>query len=573
MNPQKKALAKKLLQHIRNGSILEQGKLPPERTLVKILQEKRPRIREAILILETLGILEVRERQGIFVIPPENPDFLSGLEQMLPRMDSMLSEIMEMRTIVEVPAARLGALRRTEEDLRNIQECFHALQELTLSPQPHDPSTGAHWNSLLHDAIMRATHNRILIRSHEGLASIMERSIVLLRETRKTQKPHIWSEYILKQHRNIVQAIEEQNPQKAEDGIVSVALGLGKSVVEGNNTVRFSPKFPKHLMQFFSNSESVKNAQQYFYSLDLNDKLYDDNNEIPNNLVKKYDLSFAEKDQTLTYLGSTYSAENEAIYDGISRPGQRVVTFAPILKYKVFPIPEILDLIIHFGLWGMGTQVEIEFAVNLTRPEGELKEFAILQMRPMVLSRESSQIDFDDRPAEDLLCQSRQVLGNGIHDKITDVIFVDKNKYDRSKSKEIALEVSKLNEKLNGENRSYLLIGVGRWGTLDHWLGIPVTWEQISGASVIVESDFKDFNVTPSQGSHFFHNITSFGIGYFTIPANNKDEFVDWEWLAKQKAVEEFEFTKHIRFDKPLMIKISGSENRGVIYKPKDKDY
>ncbi len=363
------------------------------------------------------------------------------------------------------------------------------------------------------------------------------------------------------------------NPQKAEDGIVSVALGLGKSVVEGNNTVRFSPKFPKHLMQFFSNSESVKNAQQYFYSLDLNDKLYDDNNEIPNNLVKKYDLSFAEKDQTLTYLGSTYSAENEAIYDGISRPGQRVVTFAPILKYKVFPIPEILDLIIHFGLWGMGTQVEIEFAVNLTRPEGELKEFAILQMRPMVLSRESSQIDFDDRPAEDLLCQSRQVLGNGIHDKITDVIFVDKNKYDRSKSKEIALEVSKLNEKLNGENRSYLLIGVGRWGTLDHWLGIPVTWEQISGASVIVESDFKDFNVTPSQGSHFFHNITSFGIGYFTIPANNKDEFVDWEWLAKQKAVEEFEFTKHIRFDKPLMIKISGSENRGVIYKPKDKDY
>ncbi len=358
------------------------------------------------------------------------------------------------------------------------------------------------------------------------------------------------------------------SPQKAEDGIALVALGLGKTVVEGGTAVRFCPKYPRHLMQFFSTKDTIQNAQQEFYALNFDGKLYTGENSIPNNLVTQYPLSISEEDQTLNYIGSTYSPENEAVYDGISRQGSRVVTFAPILKHKAFPIPEILDLIMNFGTWGIGTQVELEFAVNLTRPPGSLKEFAILQMRPMVLARETSHIEFTKRDKSEIVCQSNQVLGNGVYDDIFDVVVVDKHKFDRAKSKDIAIEISKINEKLLNEKRNYILIGVGRWGSLDHWLGIPVTWDQISGASVIVESGFKDFSVAPSQGSHFFHNITSFGIGYFTIEDESDEFFIDWDWLANQPCVEEYAYTRHLRFEQSLLTKISGQKNKGVIYKP-----
>ena len=357
-------------------------------------------------------------------------------------------------------------------------------------------------------------------------------------------------------------------PQKADDGIALVALGLGKTVVEGGSTVRFCPKYPKHLMQFFSTTDTIKNAQQDFYALNFKGHLYDGGNPIPKNLVLKYDLEVSENDQTLNFLGSTYSPENDVVYDGISRPGKRVVTFAPILKHKAFPLPEVLDLIMNFGTWGMGTQVEIEFAVNFSVPTGELKEFAILQMRPMVMTKESGSIEFTNTDKEDIVCQSLQVLGDGVYDDIYDVVVIDKETFDRGKSKDIAFEISKINEKLVSEKRNYILIGVGRWGSLDHWLGIPVSWDQISGASVIVESGFKDFSVTPSQGSHFFHNITSFGIGYFTVQDVTNECFIDWEWLAKQTSVKEYSFTRHLRFDKPLITKISGQKNKGVIYKP-----
>ncbi len=358
------------------------------------------------------------------------------------------------------------------------------------------------------------------------------------------------------------------SPQTSQDGIALVAHGLGKTVVEGGNTVRFCPKFPKHLMQFFSSRETIKNAQQDFYALNLEGKLYTGTNEIPNNLVSPYDLSNAEKDNTLFYTGSTYSPENDAVYDGISRPGTRVVTFAPILKHNIFPLPQILQLILNFGTYGMGTQVEIEFAVNMSVPKGELKEFAILQMRPMVMTRESSSIIFKNIKKSDLVCTSEKVLGSGIYDNLYDVIVVDRSKFERSKSKEIAYEIAKINEKLVASKTPYILIGVGRWGSTDPWLGIPVTWDQISGASVIVESGFKDFSVTPSQGSHFFHNITSFGIGYFTVEDISEHCFIDWGWLAEKQSVEEYKFTRHLKFEKPLLTKISGQKNKGVIYKP-----
>lgn len=357
-------------------------------------------------------------------------------------------------------------------------------------------------------------------------------------------------------------------PQKSTDGIALVALGLGKTVVEGGNTVRFCPKFPKHLMQFFSTKETLRNAQQDFYALDLQAELDNVITTIEDVCLNKYDLSDSEKDNTLHYVGSTYSPENESVYDGISRDGMRVVTFAPILKHKIFPLPEILDLLLEVGTWGMGTPIEIEFAVNLNVPAGMPKEFAMLQMRPMVLSREVEELTIGEINESDLLCKSSQVLGNGAINNIYDVIVVDIDSFDRGKSKEVAAEVSMLNTKLLNEKKPYVLFGVGRWGSLDSWLGIPVTWDQISGAAVIVESGFKDFNVTPSQGSHFFQNLTSFRVGYFTVNSHDENDLIDWQWLKNQPAKEELKFTKHLRFDKSISVRINGHENKGIILKP-----
>ncbi len=357
-------------------------------------------------------------------------------------------------------------------------------------------------------------------------------------------------------------------PQKSTDGIALVALGLGKTVVEGGNSIRFCPKYPKHMLQFFSAKETLKNAQQSFFALDLNGKLDHQPGSIEDLLVKSFDLSDAEKDETLFSLGSTYSAENDGIYDGISRNGIRVVTFAPILKHKIFPLPEILELLLDFGSWGMGTPVEIEFAVNLNVAAGEPKEFAILQMRPMVLSRESEDMLIGEVKPEETICQSSQVLGNGSVNEIYDVVIVDYEKFDRGKSKETAIEVSKINAKLIAERKPYILFGVGRWGSMDPWLGIPVTWDQISGASVIIESGLKDISVAPSQGSHFFQNLTSFRVGYFTVNSLNESDFIDWDWLNDQEVKEELNFTKHLRFEKPISVRMNGHENRGVIMKP-----
>ena len=358
------------------------------------------------------------------------------------------------------------------------------------------------------------------------------------------------------------------SPQNSSDGIAQVALGLGKTVVEGGNSVRFCPKYPKHLLQFYSAIETLKNAQKEFYALDTKSKsnYFQNANEDP--LLKKYELDTAERDGTLYNVGSTYSPENNVVYDGISRRGIRVVTLAPILKHNTFPLDKIIDAILDLGSWGMGSPIEIEFAVNFDAPKGKLKEFSMLQMRPLVVNSEQEQVAISNIKEEDIICRSSQVLGNGLNDNIYDIIFIDKNKFERSNSRKVALEINDFNKKLLKKNRPYLLIGMGRWGTLDPWLGIPITWDQISGVGTIVESIFKDLSVTPSQGTHFFHNLTSNRIGYFTINSFTKLGTINWEWLYKQKPVEEKLFTKHLQFEKPLLIKINGQQNYGVILKP-----
>jgi hypothetical protein len=220
------------------------------------------------------------------------------------------------------------------------------------------------------------------------------------------------------------------------------------------------------------------------------------------------------------------------------------------------------------GTWGTGSPVEIEFAVNLSVPAGKPKEFGLLQMRPLVIHDEIEELELENFEKDQLICKSDQVLGNGAINNVKDIIFVDIEKFDRKYTREVAREIAQFNSRLVNDNIPYLLIGVGRWGTLDPWLGIPVTWEQINGAKAIIESNFVDFNVSPSQGSHFFQNLTSFRVGYFTVDGFSQQGFIDWEWLKAQNCTDEKDFTRHIRLDKPVQIKINGHKNTGIIIKP-----
>lgn len=361
-------------------------------------------------------------------------------------------------------------------------------------------------------------------------------------------------------------------PQEARDGIVSVALGLGQTVVEGGKTVKFAPKYPNHIQQFSTIDDTLKNSQQDFFAINLEAGM-DSTLDSYSKLVQSYRLKDAEKDGSLYVAGSTYSHENHAIYDGLSRPGHRIVTFAPVLKNNIFPLPEIARLLLEVGRKEMGTPVEIEFAVNMEPPAGEPKTFGVLQMRPLVINREVEQLTIEEKENSRLICRSNRVLGNGIIDEIHDIVVVDYDHFERSRSIDVAREVHYFNAALVAQQKPYLLIGVGRWGSLDPWLGIPVRWEQISGARTIVESGLKDIDVMPSQGSHFFHNLTSFMVGYFTVSKNDEVCFVDWPWLQSQTAHEEKEFARHLRFDDPIIIKMNGHNQKGIIFKPGVQEY
>ncbi|MBS3946060.1 MAG: histidine kinase [Melioribacter sp.] len=355
-------------------------------------------------------------------------------------------------------------------------------------------------------------------------------------------------------------------PLKSHDGIVSVAPGLGKYIVDGGISFRFCPKYPNHILQFATIDDLLNYSPHEFFALILNDNLKNKINE--DDLIKKFNLFEAVKDGTLDYTGSTYSIDNNSLYDGTDREGTKLFTLAPILKQKVFPLPEILSLLLDMGSWGTGSPVEIEFAVNLTVPDGKPKEFALLQMRPLVVSNEIEELELESFEKESLLGKSDQVLGHGVINDIKDIVFVDQKKFDRKNTVKVAHEIAQYNSKMLNNKTPYLLIGVGRWGTFDPWLGIPVTWEMINGARTIIESNFSDFNVTPSQGSHFFQNLTSFKIGYFTINELDEQGFIDWAWLENQNVIEQKEFTKHIRVENPITIKINGHKSKGIIVKP-----
>lgn len=359
-------------------------------------------------------------------------------------------------------------------------------------------------------------------------------------------------------------------PQKTEDGIVSVALGLGKMVVEGGETVRFSPKHPGRLIQFHSVDAALKSSQQDFYALSLLQNKDDESNTDESG-TKLYPLDTAEQDGTLHFVASTYSFENHSIYDGISRVGARLVTFAPILKNRIFPLANILELLLDMGSWGMGAEVEIEFAVNLNTKRGEPVDFGVLQMRPIVVSHETEKMNLEKYENTALVARSNEVMGNGVINEISDIVFIDPEHFDRAKTRDTATIINLMNSKLVKEGRPYLLIGPGRWGSLDQWLGIPVVWSQISGAKAIIECQFKDLKVTPSQGSHFFQNLTSFSVAYFTITENDKNCHIDYNWIRNLPFEDENNFVKLIRLEKPLIIKMNAGQKMGIIIKPSEE--
>jgi CheY-like chemotaxis protein len=353
-------------------------------------------------------------------------------------------------------------------------------------------------------------------------------------------------------------------PLRAEDGIVAVGLGLGRTVVEGGNCLRFCPRHPQSLVAFSSVTDVLRNSQREFWALALEAGRGED----AGLAETRWDLAVAEADGTLAPLASTYSPENDAVYDGTSRPGVRLVSFAPVLKHGGFPLAGLMSRLLELGEWGMSAPVEVEFAVNLSATPGAPREFGLLQMRPLALSREREALELGEVETSRLVCRSRNVLGNGLIDGVRDVVVVDSHRFDRARSAEVARDLAHFNALLADEGAPYLLVGVGRWGSRDPWLGIPVTWDQISGARAIVEAGFRDFRVTPSQGSHFFQNLTSFNVGYFTVNPDLGDGFVDWAWLSAQAALREAGVVRHLRCPGPLVVKMNGARGEGVIYKP-----
>ena len=350
---------------------------------------------------------------------------------------------------------------------------------------------------------------------------------------------------------------------KREEGIAHIALGLGKTVVEGGRTVRFSPKHPRVLPQFSSVEDTLSNAQRFFYALKIKD-YPDELNFWSNANLEKRELDDADNELPVKMLASTYVPEEHRIRDSGYIPGPKILTFAQILKHKIFPLPELLTDILDLGRKGMGCPIEIEFSVNLGSGKNKKNNFYFLQMRPMVASRERFDVNISQPEIERAFCRSEQALGNGKNEKMADIVYVKPNDFKIDATVQVAMEIDRVNAGLLREKRPYLLVGPGRWGSADRWLGIPVQWRNISGVSAIIELRNENLQADPSQGSHFFQNITSLGIHYITITEGTQDYF-DWTWVQSMPAVQETEYLRHVRLDRPFLLKVNGKKSLCVM--------
>ncbi len=355
--------------------------------------------------------------------------------------------------------------------------------------------------------------------------------------------------------------------EKAEEGIASLALGLGKYIVDGGQTLRVSPWHPHQVMQLSEMETALRETQTRFYALDMkrdvgSDFKVDDGFNILNLRVKK-----AEKDGTLQYIASTYDPYDQIIRDGVYEGGRKVISFCGVLQQDVFPLPEIMQMSMKYGAEAMRRPVEIEFACNLNADR--TGDFYLLQIRPIVDSKQTLVEDVAALPDDECLLRSHRSLGHGIVDDVSDVVYVKyDNHFTAMNNPAVAADIERINRQMIDEGRGYVLIGPGRWGSSDPWLGVPVKWPHISAAKVIVEVALKNYRVDPSQGTHFFQNLTSFGVGYFTVDTNQSSAqggMVRKDILDTMPAAEETQYVRHVRFKRPLRILMDGTKQEGAI--------
>ncbi|MGA1978480.1 MAG: PEP/pyruvate-binding domain-containing protein [Bacteroidales bacterium] len=355
--------------------------------------------------------------------------------------------------------------------------------------------------------------------------------------------------------------------EKAGDGVANVAFGLGKLIVEGGMSLRFCPKIPKKILQLSSVESALRDTQKDFRALDLNISSFVPSTDDSVNILR-IDIKDANNDGAMKYLASTYDQMNNMLRNGINQDGKRVITFSGVLEHKTFPLAEILSTLLDIGQKEMNNPIEIEFAANLETPAGTPKIFNFLQIRPIVYSDETYNINLDNIRNDQAIVLSDSALGNGVFKGIMDLVYVRPETFNSAQNKEVALLIEKINSRFLKEGTGYILIGPGRWGSTDPWLGIPVKWPQISAARIIVESGLKNYRIDPSQGTHFFQNLTSFRVGYFTINPFINEGYYDVEFLNSLKAIYEDDHIKHVHFEKPLEILIDGKRHKGAIMKP-----
>ncbi|OAV67938.1 phosphoenolpyruvate synthase [Bacteroidales bacterium Barb4] len=355
--------------------------------------------------------------------------------------------------------------------------------------------------------------------------------------------------------------------EQPEDGIASIALGLGKYIVDGGQTLRFSPRHPHNVLQTSSPEYALRETQTRFYALDL-DNLADNFSVNDAFNLLRLPLKEADADGSLRYLVSTYDFADQVIRDGYYPEGRKLLTFANILRDEVFPLADTLDKLLHIGQEEMGRPVEIEFAVNLRPGTPPDALFYLLQIRPIVDNKDVVTEDLAPSDGEETLITSNSALGHGIISDVCDIVYVKTASFNPSANRQIAYETECLNRRFTEEDRGYILVGPGRWGSADDWLGIPVKWPHISNARVIVECGLDNYRVDPSQGTHFFQNLTSFGVGYFTINPYINDGTFDEAFLNACPATTETDHLRHVRFPAPLIAKMNGRKSQGVILKP-----
>ena len=347
---------------------------------------------------------------------------------------------------------------------------------------------------------------------------------------------------------------------KPEEGVVNLALGLGKTIVDGGISWTYSPAYPKINPPYSSVGELLKQTQINFWTVNMG-KPPAYNPITETEFMLKEDLAKAEKDRTLQNIASTYNAASDRISIGIGAEGPRVLTFAPILILNKIPLNDLIKTLLKICEEAVGSPVEIEFAMTFNP-----NRFGFLQVRPMVVSTDKIEMKKEELVGENVLIASENVLGNGINNNLKDVVYVKPESFEAKYTQRIATDLENVNQELITNGCHYLLIGFGRWGSSDPWLGIPVNWGQVSGVKVLVEATLDNMNIDLSQGSHFFHNLTSFKVSYFSVPFSGKYQ-IDWEWLDKQEIIEETQFVRHARLSTPLQVKVDGRSGCGVINK------